>query len=270
MSVESFFGFDKTILIHCTASHQNKYKLLSWLFLFNIIIFAFGTYQFFKISSSNPEILYTLVFFFTYIFLSYTRMIIATHDHDIAYFNKHGKLAPLKHDISITLRMFMVFLFSMVAGYGILIWLTDVVFYDLLIAFSKGKYNNTPEILNYIHFESKNIYSSDSLTDRFKIIHVAWGLYFYLLLIPFFLTSLLFMIPFYLKFYNDEISNGEYEIMETAIERAIAISQYEERWDYVNWVRKEKYDLPAYRYEGYWDCPFNTIPRYPPLDKSYK
>jgi|GEM_PF-4185578 len=259
MSLVSFLGFDSDILKDCKSEQIKSHWLLSLMFFVNICLFALGTYHFFSVSIHDPVLLYPIVLLLSYIYLAYTKMIIATHDHDLYYFYVNETLLPIRHDFSITLRIFVVFIFTLLCGSGYVLWVTEPLFLDILAELKAGKYNHQPEVFEYLMIKNGNFESIDNITDRFKIMFLVFGNYSVLFIFLYLFVSFVLLLPFIMKFYIDELSNGEYETRETRIETDLIISDYQYTVDYINWIRKTKYGLPRIEYQAFADPPFNKV-----------
>jgi hypothetical protein len=264
------FGFDTAILRECDLKQQRYHRVLASMLLVNMFVFAFGVYHFFQIPINNAYFLWFTVIFLTCIYLAFNRMILATHDHDLSYFNQHSKMSNFEHGSSVIIRLFIVFIFSLLCGCGIIFWGTTTLFYGVLEGIKTGQFDHQPALLNYLGIMDYEYDSIDNITDRFKVLHLVFGIFYpFMLFIPFLLTSFVMLLPFVMKFYLPELSNGEYEYQETKKEHLLILSDYELTWNYIDYVRKTEYKLPRYRYETHEDPPYNTKKREKPLDITY-
>ncbi len=266
MSITSFIGFDDKILYTCSKSEINAHRLIAWMMVINLIVFCLGIFHFFNISVKSNWLLYFIVFFITGVFLATIRMVIATHDHDLAYFYYHNKLENFKLGISSLLRFLLLIIFALLAGMGYLFWTTEALTEDVIFRLSNGFYDHQPELIRILSIRDDNYHMLDNVTDRLKLLKLIFGPWRFFMVIPFLLVSFSILLPFYMKMYIHQLSNGEYEKKETELEVSIVVSEYYYTWDVINRIRKEKYGLPAIRYESYWDPPFNQKRRYPPLE----
>ncbi|MBK9152238.1 MAG: hypothetical protein IPM26_15185 [Saprospiraceae bacterium] len=266
MSITSFTGFDDNILRRCDKTQRTGHRMIAWMLCLNIGIFYSCTLHFFNISVYHPALLYFIVFFMSYIFLAYSRMILATHDHDLAYYHSRKELLPFKTDFSTFLRMSVIFIFVLIAGTGLLLWTTEALFFDVTERLKSGFYDHQPEILTEFRIINRDFDSLDNISDRLRLLPLILGPRKWIIFLPFLFTSIIFLMPFYMKMYLRELSDGEYERLESEIESEIAVSQYELSWNIVNEIRKEKFGLQAIRYESFYDPPFNNRRRFPPLD----
>lgn len=266
MSACSFIGFDEEILKRSSAFDRAGHQLISWMMILNCAVFYLGSFHFFNIAVKNNTLLYIIVFFLSYVFLSFSRMIIATHDHDLAYFHYHQRLLEFKPDASVVLRLLIVLIFAIVAGTGYMFWTTEGIFYSVLEQLQNGVYDHQPELIKILGLKDFNYESLDNISDRILVLQLVLGPWRFLLILPFLLTAFVMLLPFILKMYLPDLSNGDYEKMETEIETDLVLSNYQYSCDVINLLRKTKFDLPPKRYESHYDPPFNTIPRYPPLE----
>ncbi|MBK7696422.1 MAG: hypothetical protein IPI30_19555 [Saprospiraceae bacterium] len=266
MTACSFIGFDQEILNRSSTFDRKSHSLISWMLIFNCIIFYLGTFHFFNIAIKNNTLLYFIVFFLSYVYLSFTRMIIATHDHDLSYFHYHQRLKEFTPDVSVILRLLIVMIFAITAGAGFMFWTTEGVFYSVIENLQNGVYDHQPELTNILGLKDNNYEMLDNISDRILIMRLVLGPLRYLLIVPFLLTAFIMLLPFVLKMYLPDLSNGEYEKLETEIETDLVLSNYQYSNDVINMLRKNKFGLPPIRYESHYDPPFNTIPRYPPLE----
>lgn len=261
MSAAAFIGFDPQILQYCSAEQSRKHTIISWMMIINVIIFGFGTYYFFHVSIKEPNLLWLIVLFLSFIYLSFTWLILATHDHDLAYYHHYKKIKPIGIDISVIFKLFIVLFFSLLCGCGCLFWITDALFYNFLNALEQGYYDENPRVLEVLGIMGDNYTSIDNITDRFKVLGLLTGYLSFLLLIPFILTAFIFLLPFVMKFAFHDLSNGEYELKESIIESSLIIADYEYTWNQINHIRVHQFGLPRYRFEAYEDPPYNTVKR---------
>ncbi|MBK9961542.1 MAG: hypothetical protein IPP06_09530 [Saprospiraceae bacterium] len=211
MTASSFIGFDQEILNRSSTFDRKSHRLISWMLIFNCIIFYLGTFHFFNIAIKNNTLLYFIVFFLSYVYLSFTRMIIATHDHDLAYFHYHQRLKEFTPDVSVILRLLIVMIFAITAGAGFMFWTTEGVFYSVIENLQNGVYDHQPELTNILGLKDNNYEMLDNISDRILIMRLVLGPLRYLLIVPFLLTAFIMLLPFVLKMYLPDLSNGEYE-----------------------------------------------------------
>ncbi len=269
MSITSLIGFDDLILRKSGAFDKFAHKAISWMFAINILIFFGGVLYFFSVSVTDKNLLYFIAILLSLVFFCFTRMIIATHDHSLSYYAYNRSLELFQSNISVHLRLFVVLIFSLLASTGYLLWITEPLVLDVIDLLHTGNHDYQFAMQKYFLIQGDNYDQLNNISDRLMLLRVVLGPWRYLIAIPYILVSFILLLPFVLKLYLPEISNGKYELLETELETKLVLSEYEYTWDVVNSIRNSKYGLPSYRYENYWDPPFNTLERKPPLDKLY-
>lgn len=260
-------GFDSLILRYCEPETRRMHAALGLCIAVNCLLFAAGCYHFFSLSVQGGLFLSSVVTLLTLIFLGYNRMLLATHDYDLAAYDQTRRLSFAPPGFSAMLRLFILALFSAFAATGLLFWITNNLFEDYLLALCDGRCD--PAAVEQLTGRAcSDPETLRTFCDRLLVTTELLMPWKPLIGMHYLVVALLLCFPVLMKFYLPEVSLCDYELVETDIEARHVVSHYLYTNHAIHRLRRSMHGLPWHIYESHYDPPFNKRRRFPPLDIS--